>query len=63
MPIPPDGGLCRIPVRATYRIVNGKPVKTAAEYADIPATVIAEKILGYFGLDPTPTRNHKEQED
>ena len=29
--------ICRIPVTATFSIINGKAVMTAAEYADIPA--------------------------
>ena len=33
--------ICRIPVTATFSIINGKAVMTAAEYADIPAADIA----------------------
>lgn len=39
-----------IPIHATYRIIDGKAVKIDAEYADVPASVIAEMILRGFGL-------------
>lgn len=43
--------ICRIPVRATYKIVNGEPVKVSAEYRDIPADLIAQFLLQKFGID------------
>lgn len=43
--------MCRIPVKATYEIINGEPVMVAAEWADIPADVIARKLIEGFGLD------------
>lgn len=42
---------CRIPVRATYRIVNGEAVMVAAEYADIPADAIAAYLVDKLGVD------------
>lgn len=35
----------RIPVKASYEIINGEAVQIAAEYADIPAEVIAEYLI------------------
>lgn len=43
--------LCRVPVRATYSIINGKPVMVAAEYADIPADAIAAYLVDKLGVD------------
>lgn len=43
--------ICQIPVRATFRVIDGKPVMTEVEYTDIPADVIARMILQSFGLD------------
>lgn len=44
--------LCRVPVKATYRVIDGKPVRVAAVYANIPADTIARLILRGFGLTP-----------
>lgn len=44
--------MCRIPVSATYRIVNGEPVLVDAEYKDIPADVIARFLIQKFGMTP-----------
>lgn len=44
--------MCRIPVNATYRIVDGEPVLVNAEYRDIPADVIARFIIEKFGITP-----------
>ena len=35
---------CRIPLRATYVIENGEAVMVDAEWADVPARAIAEKL-------------------
>ena len=40
----------KIPVKATYRIIDGKPIKIAANYADIPADTIARLLIRGFGL-------------
>ena len=42
---------CKIPVCATYTIVNGKPVMTAAEYAEISADAIAKFLVDKLGVD------------
>lgn len=42
---------CKIPVRATYTIVNGQPIMTAAEYADVPADAIAKFLVDKLGAD------------
>ena len=42
---------CKIPVRATYTIVNGEPVMTTAEYADMPADLIAKFLVDKLGTD------------
>lgn len=43
--------ICKIPVRATYTVINGKPVMTSAEYADIPASLIAAYLVNKLGVD------------
>lgn len=45
--------VCRIPVSATYTVYKGSdmPVMTKAEYADIPASVIARFLLERCGAD------------
>ena len=35
----------KVPVRATYEKINGEMVQVAAEYAEIPAEVIAEYLI------------------
>lgn len=42
---------CKIPVSATYTIVNGKPVMTEAEFVDIPADAIAKFLVDKLGAD------------
>lgn len=46
-----EDNICRIPVQATYRIVDGNPVRVDTKYADIPAEVIARFLLQKFGAD------------
>ena len=46
-----QGDICRIPVTATFTIINGEPVMTAAEYADIPAKAIAAYLVNKLGVD------------
>ena len=43
--------ICRIPVSATFSIINGKAVMVAAEYADIPAEEIARFLVERCGFD------------
>lgn len=43
--------ICKIPVRATYTVINGKPVMTAAEYAEISADTIAKFLVDKLGED------------
>lgn len=43
--------ICKIPVRATFRVVDGETVMVAAEYADIPADAIARYIVEHCGVD------------
>lgn len=44
---------CRIPINVTYTVYKGggRPVMTAAEYADIPADAIAKFLVGKLGVD------------
>ena len=37
--------LCRVPVSATYQIIDGRPVMIDAEYAEIPAETILDFLL------------------
>lgn len=42
---------CKIPIRATFSIVNGEPVMTSAEYADVSADAIAKFLVDKLGID------------
>ena len=46
----PDN-ICKIPVAATFTIIDGKAVMTAAEYADISADAIARFLVDKLGVD------------
>ena len=50
--------LCRVPIRASYAVVDGKAQRISAEYAEIPAQMIADFFLQHFGV-PIPA----ERED
>ena len=39
-----------IPVRVTYRIVDGKPIRVSEERADVPLETIVELFAKAFGL-------------
>ncbi len=40
----------KIPVSATYRIIDGKPVMLSADYREIPAEVVARFLLERFNV-------------
>ncbi|MGN1134194.1 MAG: hypothetical protein ACI4RN_07055 [Oscillospiraceae bacterium] len=42
--------VCRIPVKATYKVIDDEVVMTDAEYEDIPADVIARFLLKHSGI-------------
>ena len=42
--------VCRIPVKAEYRIIDGKPVMVSAQYAEIPAAVLLRFLLDRSGI-------------
>lgn len=46
-----SGAMCRIPVRATMKRVNGEMTMISAEWADISADMIARFLIEKFGLD------------
>ena len=46
-----ENNICQIPMRITYKIIDGQPVKISAEYQDIPADLIAQFLLQKFGVD------------
>ena len=48
--------LCRVPIRASYAVVDGKAQRISAEYADIPAQVIADLFMKHFGISTTAER-------
>lgn len=52
-----NNAMCRIPVRTTMQRVNGEMVMTAAEWADIPADLIARFLIEQFGLDAERSDN------
>jgi len=38
-----------LPVKATYKIVDGKPIMTAAQYADVQMEAVLQHLLmGYW---------------
>lgn len=45
-----DTATCKVPVSATMQIINGKPVMTSAEYADIPADKLLAFLLERSGM-------------
>ena len=47
-----DDDMCRIPISATYRIIDGEPVMISADYRDIPADLIARFLIQKFGKTP-----------
>lgn len=40
---------CKIPIRATYTVIHGKPVMESAEYAEISADAIAKFLVDKLG--------------
>ncbi|MFV0497239.1 MAG: hypothetical protein ACK5L0_03585 [Candidatus Fimivivens sp.] len=44
--------MCSIPVQATYRIIDGQPVRIEAEYMDISADALARFLVQRFGKTP-----------
>jgi len=42
--------ICTVPVTATYHVENGEAVMVSAEYADVPADVIARLLMRGFGV-------------
>ena len=47
----------RIPIRATYRMIDGEAVKIDAEYADVPVNLIAKMIIRKLGLPTIKAKN------
>ena len=41
--------LCRIPLKAYFEVIDGKPEIVKADYVDIPAEAIAKFILDRVG--------------
>ena len=44
-----EDNICRVPVAATYEIIDGKAIMTHAVYEDIPADLIARYIMRKMG--------------
>lgn len=42
---------CKIPVTATFNIINGKAVMVSATYEEIPADAIARFLVERCGVD------------
>lgn len=55
-----NGELCRVPVRASYVVVNGKAQRISAEYAEIPAQLIADLFMQHFGV-PAPAEREEAE--
>lgn len=49
--------MCRIPIKATMKYVNGKMTMVNAEWANIPADAIARFLIEKFGLDAERSDN------
>lgn len=47
-----NNNLCRIPVQATMRKIGDKFVMVSAEWAEIPADVIARFLIERSGITP-----------
>lgn len=47
----PGPTTCRIPVKATVRIISGTATVVAADYAEVDASRIAEILINGFGAD------------
>lgn len=47
--------MCRIPVQATMRKIGDKYVMVSAEWAEIPADVIARFLIERSGITPVLT--------
>ena len=52
--------MCRVPVRASYAVVNGKAQRISAEYAEIPAQLIADLFMQHFGFPAQAEREKAE---
>lgn len=50
--------LCRVPVQASYAVIDGKAQRISAEYAEIPAQLIADLFMQHFGF---PVREEREE--
>ena len=46
-----NDSICRIPVRATYRVIDGKAFMLNAEWEEIPSDIIARFLIEKFGVD------------
>ncbi len=44
--------MIRVPVSATYRIIDGEPVRIQAEYVEISADTFARFLIQKFGKTP-----------
>lgn len=44
--------MCRIPVNATMKIIDGKAVMVKGDWVDIPADAIARFLIQKFGVTP-----------
>ena len=49
--------MCRIPITAKMQRVNGEMVMVSAEWADVPADLIARFLIEKFGLDAERSEN------
>ena len=58
-----SGAMCRIPVKATMKYVNGKMTMVDAEWKNIPADTIARFLIEKFGLDAKEGRPVEQKEE
>lgn len=47
-----NDNICRIPVNATMKEIDGKMQMIDADWADIPADIIARFLIQKFGITP-----------
>lgn len=58
-----DNSPMSIPVSATYRIIDGEPVRISAEYADITPDCFAQFLIRKFGIDAIFQGNYKNSQE
>lgn len=40
-----------VPIKASYQIIDGKPVMVSADYANVPVDAVARLLMHGFGVE------------